>query len=44
MKSEIKYWEYIILSGKKIEPHNKEQESIFELASYVVSQKNKKVA
>lgn len=44
MRSEIKFWEYVILSGKKIEPQP-EQEAAYEIAEYFLTrEKNRKEA
>jgi len=45
MKADIKFWEAIILSGKKYEPQNKEEEASYDIAEFYISrEKNKKVA
>jgi len=36
MKAEIKKWENIILSGKKIEPKNKSEQAYFDIAEYFI--------
>jgi len=46
LKAEIEFWKNVILSGKKYEPVNKEQEASYDIASFFINnpQKNKKVA
>lgn len=44
MQSEIKFWEYVILSGKKIEPRTDLEESCFKLAEFNISQKKEIIA
>lgn len=44
LKSEIKFWEAVILSNKKIEPRTKEQEAAYDIALYYVSQNKEKIA
>lgn len=44
MKSNIKFWEYVILNGKKVEPKSDEELSYFKLAEFNVSQKQEKIA
>ena len=40
MKANIRFWEYVILSGKKIEPSTDEEEANYEIAEYYISRKN----
>ncbi|MBI9016286.1 MAG: hypothetical protein JEZ07_03385 [Phycisphaerae bacterium] len=44
MKSEIKFWETVILSGKKYEPITAEQEADFEIAEFFLSRNEEKKA
>ena len=46
MKSEIKYWEYIILTGKTIEPITNADIANYELALYncQISRKKENIA
>lgn len=44
MNSEIKKWENIILSGKKVDPKNKEQEAAFDIAYYFVTKEKERKA
>ena len=45
MGTEIKFWESVILSDKKIEPRTKEQEAAYDIALYFVEKEQmKKVA
>jgi len=44
MKLEIKFWENIILSNKKIEPMNDEQEADYKIAEYLLFRQKEKAA
>ena len=44
IKSEIKYWEAVILSDKKIEPRTKEQMAAFDIAEYMLKRETEKEA
>jgi hypothetical protein len=45
MKSEIKFWEYVILSGKDCEPRTDKDLASYQIALFFVSrEKNKKLA
>ena len=39
MKLDVNYWKHIILSGKTIEPENRDEQASYEIAEYLVSQK-----
>ena len=41
MKTDVIYWEHIILSGKTIEPLSSEQQASFEIAQFLISRENK---
>lgn len=43
-KQSIEFWQHVILSGKKIEPQTKEQQSVFDIAEYFVRREQKKLA
>ena len=36
IKSEIKHWEAVILSGKDYEPRTKEEEAAYDIAEYFI--------
>ena len=44
MKSEIKFWESVILSNKDIEPRTREQMAAFDIAEYMLKRELNKVA
>ena len=37
MQTNIKYWVNVILSGKNFQPQNKEQETIYDMAQFLVN-------
>ena len=41
MRTEIAFWEAVILSGKKYEPQTKEEEAAYDIAEYLLSRKRK---
>jgi len=44
MKFKIKFWENVILSNKKIEPENDEQEADYKIAEYLIFREKEKRA
>ena len=44
MRTEIKFWETVILSGKKIEPRTREQMAAYDIAEYMLKRELNKVA
>lgn len=43
-KQSIEFWKHIILSGKKVEPQNKEQQTAYQIAEYLIEREEKKAA
>ncbi len=44
MDARIKFWEQVILSGKKYEPRNDAEEAFYEIAEYLVQRGKKEIA
>ncbi len=44
MDARISFWEHVILSGRQIEPRNKDEEADYEIAEFLVSQKKEEIA
>ena len=44
MGTEIKFWESVILSDKKIEPRTKSEEAAYDIAEYMLRRENNKIA
>ncbi len=44
MKSNIAYWQNVIIGNKKIEPKTDEQEANYQIAEYLLFREKEKVA
>ena len=44
MNSQIKFWQNVILSNKKVEPKNDEQEANYKIAEYLIFREEKTAA
>ena len=44
MNSQITYWQNVIISNKKVEPMDDEQEANYQIAEYLLVRQRKKTA